>query len=117
MDKPHIKTAIPKRRYALGEFQAVLLGEIESGDSYRYVYILALVRDGEQEPELFVTSEKLPRSQQDQGSHRIRLVNANESRVLEDSDHYRELDAFADRALEVARESLNVTDENPVQLM
>ena len=47
MEAPKIQTAIPQRRYQLGEYSGVVLGEIESSDGVKYRYILALVREGE----------------------------------------------------------------------
>ena len=50
MSKPGIVTAIPKRRYTLGEFSLVVLGEIESNDNRDYGYIMAVVRGTDPEP-------------------------------------------------------------------
>ena len=68
MQAPNIQTAIPKQRYQLGPYQAVLLGEIESPDPVRYRFILALVREGETQPSVFITCEKNSRAQAQQGS-------------------------------------------------
>ena len=58
MERPKIQVAIPQRRYQLGSYQAVVLGEIESGDERRYQYILALVKQDETQPGFYVTAEK-----------------------------------------------------------
>ena len=60
MDKPEIKTAIPKRRYRLGEFSLVVLDEIDSTDDVDYNYILAVVRESEAEPGLYITAQNDP---------------------------------------------------------
>ena len=46
-DRPTIATAIPKRRFQIGDYSASLLGEVESNDRRHYRYILALVPTGE----------------------------------------------------------------------
>ena len=58
MSKPAFKTAIPKRRYKLGEFSIVVLGEVESEDDIDYQYILAVVQGQDPEPGLYITAEK-----------------------------------------------------------
>ena len=45
MAEINIQTAIPKRRYRIGEFTAVVLGEVESEDRADYRYIMAVVDD------------------------------------------------------------------------
>ena len=51
-DKPKIDTAIPQRRYQLGAYTVVVLGEIESSDGKDYRYVAAVVREGDPEPGL-----------------------------------------------------------------
>jgi hypothetical protein len=58
MEAPKIQTAIPQRRYQFGEYTGVVLGEIESGDAVKYLYILA--QRGEGKPGFYVTAEKNP---------------------------------------------------------
>ncbi len=74
MERPKIQVAIPQRRYQLGSYQAVVLGEIESGDERRYQYILALVRQDETQPGFYVTAEKNPRAHAHEGAYRLRVV-------------------------------------------
>ena len=115
MDAPKIQTAIPQRRYQLGEYQAVLLGEVESGDGRRYQYILALVRGGESAPRCFVTAERAPRERRAEGSHVLRLVTEAFVEELGASDAWRDLDAFADEALTLAARTLGIEAE-PVRI-
>ncbi|MFP5348611.1 MAG: hypothetical protein ACLGHO_02060 [Gammaproteobacteria bacterium] len=115
MDAPKIQTAIPQRRYQLGEYQAVLLGEIESGDGRRYQYILALVRNGESAPRCFVTAERAPRARRAEGSHVLRLVTEAFVEELGASDAWGELDAFVAEALMLAARTLGIEAE-PVPL-
>ena len=91
-DRPTIKTAIPKRRYQLGDHSASLLGEIESGDARHYRYILA-VRTGEREPVLYVCAALAERAD---GAYRLRVVSELMTEVVDTNDRWGELDAFAE---------------------
>ena len=115
MQTPTITTAIPKRRYQFGPYQAVLLGEIESPDAVRYRYILALVRTGDARPSVFVSCEKNPRTQAQDGSHRMRMMSEQVSEDLGSSDDYADADAFADAALSAAARALGLVGITPVQ--
>lgn len=116
MQVPIIQTAIPKQRYQLGPYQAVLLGDIESPDPVRYRFILAVVREGEAQPSVFVTCEKNARAQAQAGSHRMRLISAQANEVLGSSDDYKEADNFAIEALAVAVRVLGLSDVTPVRV-
>ena len=72
MDAPRIRTAIPKRRYQLGSFTCVVLGEIESNDNIDYRYILAMVEQGSQQPSFYVTAERNTGGKG--GTFRLRIV-------------------------------------------
>lgn len=89
----------------------VVLGEVETGDPNRYEYIFAAVREGSQEPTMYVTSEKASRSERGDGSHRLRVIMGERSVVLGVSDKWKDLDQFAEQALDVVRKSLMLTDE------
>ena len=58
MRKPNICRAIPKQRYKLGDYTIVVLEDIESEDEVEYEYLLAAIRDGRPEPEVYITCEK-----------------------------------------------------------
>lgn len=116
MQTPNIQTAIPKQRYQLGPYQAVLLGEIESPDPVRYRFILALVREGESQPSVFVTCEKNARNQAQQGSYRMCIVSEHVNEVLGSSDDYKEADAFATEALVAATRVLGLTNPTVLRL-
>jgi hypothetical protein len=113
---PHIDTAIPKRRYQVGPYQAVVLDEIESPDPVRYRFILALVRGGESQPSLFVTAVKNPRSQAHGGSHRLQLISEPATQELGSSDSFANVDGFADAALAAAIEALGLVGVAPVRV-
>ena len=116
MDAPRILTAIPQRRYQFGEYSGVILGEIESTDTVKYRYILALVRKGESRPGFYVTLEKNPRRRAHEGSHRLRVITQGMDEEIESSDRWENLDDFCEEAFEVAAKVLGLADERPVQL-
>lgn len=116
MPFPVIHTAIPKRRYQVGPYQAVLLGDIESPDPVRYQFILAVIRQGESRPGLFVTAEKNPRSQSAAGSHRLRVISDQIDETRGSSDGYARPDEFAAAALAEAATRLGLAGVAPVPL-
>ena len=116
MQAPTIQTAIPKQRYQLGPYQAVLLSEIESPDPVRYRFILALVREGETQPSVFITCEKNARAQAQQGSHRMCIVSEKVNEVLGSSDDYKDADAFAAEALAAATRVLGLSGIAPLRI-
>jgi len=116
-DKPVIQTAIPKRRYQIGDYSASLLGEIESGDARSFRYILAFVAIGEREPKLYVCSEPSPPKDADQGRYRLRLINESMSEVMDHADRWGELDAFSEQALLLGRQALGLQNEQVVRLL
>jgi len=107
---PKISTAIPKRRYQYGEYQASLLGEIESPDISSYQYIMAFVAEGAAEPSLFVCCEKARPNQRVDGRYLLRVINSALSEVLDQSDELGELSIFADVALDTGKQMLNLGD-------
>jgi hypothetical protein len=113
---PVIRTAIPKRRYQVAEYGVTLLGEIDSGDGIDYEYVLAFVREGEAKPVLFVCAERSPADERARGSHRLRVVNSAMSEVLDHSDAWRRLEAFADEALRIGVRTLGLGSETPYRL-
>lgn len=116
MDTPKIQTAIPQRRYQFGEYTGVVLGEIESTDAAKYLYILALVREGEGKPGFYVTAEKNPRSRAHEGSHRLRVITHGLTEDIESSDRWADIDVFCEEAFAVAAKVLGLSDERPVRL-
>lgn len=117
MSAPVIQTAIPKRRYQFGPYQVVLLGDIESPDPVRYQFILAFVRAGAVKPEFFVTSEKNPRARAAEGSHRMRLWQAQGEEECGSSDAYGDPDGFVGAAFTAAAIPLGVVGVTPVRTM
>jgi hypothetical protein len=110
-------TAVPRRRYQVGDYTATLLGEVETRDPVQYRFILAMVLAGQAQPSLYVTSEKSRRSEASQGSHRLRLIAEGFDEVLGYSDRWREEDAFVTEALSVAVKTLSLADEQALRLL
>lgn len=115
--KPEIKTAIPKRRYQVGEFTVVVLGEIESGDGIDYRYIAAVVREGESEPGMYVTAENPPVKNEHQAAPAMRLILRDGTEIIGASDDWNDLERFVEDALEVTVRVLNLGDQEPYRLM
>lgn len=116
LNKPSIRTAIPKRRYRFGEFNIVFLGEIDSGDANHYEFIAAFLREGEVDPGIYLTAERNPPSSRDQGRYGMRLIMRDGAQVVRSSDDWRDLDAFVEAVLDVARSLLKLDDEQPFRL-
>ncbi len=116
-DRPQIRTAIPKRRYQVGRFIATLLGEIESGDDRAFRYILAYVRQGSQEPELFVCAEQTPPPERAEGGYRLRVIGEVLSDVVDTDDCWGDLETFAEQALKLGAQALGLQRESTTRLM
>ena len=112
LNKPSILTAVPQRRYKYGEFTVVVLGEIETQDAINYRYILAVVRDGNPEPGIYLTCESGRNGQQ-----QIRLVMRDGAEVIAEDPAYADIEAFCEAGLDVLRQLLNLGDEEPYRLV
>lgn len=112
-----LRSAIPIRRYQLGEFKVVLLGDIESSDGISYQFILAFIPEGEAQPLLYITCERNPTDEQKEGSHRIRVIAPHDARIFGSSDRWRDVEAFAEDGLLMGRKLLDLTDEELKRLM
>ncbi|KPK10851.1 MAG: hypothetical protein AMJ68_07920 [Acidithiobacillales bacterium SG8_45] len=113
MERPSIRTAIPQRRYQYGEYIVSVLGEIESSDPPNYQYILAAVKEGETEPEVYVTCERTRRGDHD---YRVRLIMEGLKDTMGESDELGSLDVFCETALQVVASALNLGDAQPLRL-
>ncbi len=114
MTTPLIKTAIPKRRYQLGEFTAIVLGEIDSGDGIEYRHILALIKEGAPKPFFYVSCDRA--ADMPYGQFRLRAHSAAFSEDLGITPACRDLDAFTAAAVELVRRALTLGDEVLVPL-
>jgi hypothetical protein len=116
-DRPAIKTAIPKRRYQIGDFSATLLGEIEAGDARNYRYILAFVHMGHAQPSLYVCSEQTPPARAAEGRYGLRVINDVMSEMVDSADRWGDLDAFADQGIQLGVQALGLRQEQVMRLM
>jgi len=112
VDKPVITTAIPLRRYRLGEFTLTVLGDIESPDDCNYRYFMAVIRSDDPEPGLFISAEE---GEGDDLVMRIMMHDGNE--VIGRSGEWRDVSVFTDKAISIVSRVLNLSDEIPYQLM
>ncbi|MGB5734496.1 MAG: hypothetical protein WBM40_08645 [Thiohalocapsa sp.] len=112
--RPAIKTAIPKHRYQISDYSATVLGDIEAGDDRRYRWILALVPMGDAQPSLYVCCEFGSGSD---GRYDIRVVNEAMSEVVDSADHWGDLDAFSEMAMDLAGQVLGLKNEQAIKLM
>jgi len=116
-DRPVIKTAIPKRRYQIGEFGATLLGEIESQSGEGYKYILAFVQSRQVQPCFYVCAEPTPPAEASAGKFRLRVINEVMSEVVDRADRWGDLDHFAEQALKLGVKALGLTSDRIVRLL
>jgi len=114
MKAPGIRTAIPQRRYKLGDFSVVVLGDIESDDGIDYRYVFAAVRDGESEPRFYALSVRSPDSS---GDFSLRVLGEGMDRELDVSGRWRDIDLFCDQAVALAQQVLDMGDEQAWRLM
>ncbi len=111
MNKPAIGTAIPVRRFRFGEFTLTVLGEIESSDSNRYAFVMAVIQGQNSEPGIYLTAEQC-----DDGAYEMRLIMHDGEEVIGRSEQWGDLDTFIDEAVRVVSQVLNLSDEVPWQL-
>jgi len=116
-DQPLIQTAIPKRRYQVGDFSASLLGEIDSRDDRSYRYILAFVQLGQTQPVLYVCAEQSPVDSAAEGRYQLRMISDALSEVLDVAERWGDLDTFSDQALRLGSQALGLQREQIVRLM
>jgi hypothetical protein len=115
-DKPAIKTAIPQRRYQLGPYTVVVLGQIESADQREYRYVAAVVRDGDPEPGLYLALERPSNPRPADGAYDMRVTMREGSQVLGRSDRWSTLEVFSTDALGLIATILDLQDEQPYPL-
>jgi len=128
MHKPNISTAIPKQRYKFGAYTIVVLEEIESEDGVEYNYLLAGIKDGHNEPEIYISCEKAQhdtsgnhsteQGSTDKGTHIIRVFSAQldaeqSGAIIDQSDSWGDRDAFISYGLSGFRQMLGLNDEEP----
>ena len=117
VNKPGIRTAVPQRRYQLGGFTVVLLGDIDSADATEYRYIAAVVREGDPEPGLYVSAERAGNEQRtDDAWYDMRVSMREGTQVVGKLDRGSDLDAFSTSAFRLISAILDLGDEQPYLL-
>jgi hypothetical protein len=121
MQKPNISTAIPRQRYKYGAYTIVVLEEIDSSDEIKYIYLLAGIKEGQNEPDIYITCEKAQPSSADKGTHIIRvfakqLGSQQSGAIIDQSDSWSNREAFIGYALSGFKEMLQLHDEEPYLL-
>jgi len=118
MQKPNISTAIPKQRYKFGAYTIVVLEEIESEDDIVYNYLLAGIKDGHNEPEIYISCEQAQPESSGEGTHIIRVfakqLDAEQSgAIVDQSDSWSDRESFISYGLSGFQQMLGLTDEEP----
>lgn len=116
-DRPRITTAIPRQRYRIGRYAAILLGEVESGDGRAYRHLVAFVRQGSAQPDLYVYAEEASPGERSGGRFRLRLVSEALSETLDTGDGWADLDLFVEQALALGIQTLGLGRERVERLM
>jgi hypothetical protein len=116
-NRPVIRTAVPQRRYQLSDFSIVVLGEIDSGDGLDYRYLLAVVREGDSQPGLYLTAEPSGMQRSEEGWYTMRLIMHGGCEVVGTSTRWGDLDVFAQEALDAVRKVLGLSAEEAVRLL
>lgn len=111
---PSIITAIPKRRYQYGEFNITLLTDISSQDSASYLYIAAVMQEGNTTPEVYITCEAI--SAGEPNKFRVRVLTSQDEHVISESSEWRNEQAFCDYALQGIAQMFELSDEKPILL-
>ena len=114
MSFPNILTALPKRRYQYGEYSVTLLSDINSNDSIDYLYIVAVLREGYNRPEVYITCE--PQKLNDSLTYRIRVISENEEHNISEDPQWKNEQNFCEFALQGIQQMFNLSDEEPIQL-
>jgi hypothetical protein len=114
---PVIRTAIPLRRYQVGDYAVALLGEIDSGDGVDYRFILAFVEQGQNHPSLYVCSERNPPAAAEDGAFCLRIVNRVMSEVLGVADGWGEIETFAAEGLRIGKQTLGLGNDPEQRLL
>ena len=115
-DQPRIKTALPKRRYQLGDYSATVLGEIEADDGHDYRWLMAFVPMGRNEPSLYVCCEAAAAERRGDGDWDMRIVSEAMTDVLDTADHWGDLDTFCEQAIDLGRQVLGLANQEAFRL-
>lgn len=113
MALPHIRTAIPQRRYQYGEFQLVVLSDIDSDDDCQYRYLLGVIPDKTVQPQLFISAEHIGNNE-----YQMRVIAEQVSQTVPHTKStWGDLEDFVEDALKLTSELLTLEDEQPYRLL
>jgi hypothetical protein len=101
--------------FAIGDFLAVLHGEIKSEGPVEYLYVLSVHRAEDNTLRLCVASEKNNVPMEGAGSHFLGVFPGDGHENLGLSDEWADRDRFTARALSIAKERLGIV-EDPVEI-
>ena len=120
-NKPKIDTAIPQRRYQLGAYTVVILGDIQTTDEKEYRYVAAVVREGDPDPGLYLSAERIlgprPEGSPAHGGYDLRVTMREGSQVVGRADRASSVEQFSNDALGMIASILDLQDEQPYRLM
>ncbi len=112
MSLPNILTALPKRRYQYGEYAVTLLSDISSTDATSYLYLIAVIRDGYDKPEVYITCEP----QKSNNTYSVRVISEHEEHIISEDPQWKNEQKFCDFALQGIKQMFNLSDEDPILL-
>ncbi len=108
---PLIQSAKPLRRHTIGAYELVLWGEIVSVGAVQYTYIVAVHREGVEEPVLYVAAEvNAMRRVFGGGSHFLAVFDDEGHHNYGASDRWGDADTFFTHAEELIRARLELSD-------
>lgn len=114
MATPHIQSAIPKKRYQYGEFTITLLTDIQSEDSPDYLYLMAAVREGNAQPEVYITCETI--MQDGARTYQVRVLSDQQEHIISTQLQWGNEKAFCEFALEGISQMFELSDEQPTPI-
>lgn len=113
---PVIQTAIPHRRYSLGDYLVTWLTDIDSGDGHDYRHIMAFLREGDAKPSLYVCAVRLPPGERQGGGYALRVITRAMSEVMDTADRWGDGESFAAEALQLGQQALGLAQEEAFPL-
>lgn len=116
-DRPIIKTAVPVRRYQIGDVTLTLLDHIESGDQRRFRYLLAFVPLGQREPSLYVCAAGGQSGANELGPYRLLVINEVMTEELDSDPRWGDLETFVEQGIQLGAQLLGLQQEQIVRLL
>lgn len=111
---PIIKSAIPKQRYRLADFELVVLGDVITEDDIEYHHLLAVIAAGASEPVLYVSYE----TGVGESEPRLRIITEQENRQYSLTQDLHDAEQFARAAIETTQKVFQISDqEEPFKIM